>query len=73
MVADNGVMLVADRGNNRIQVGKKWAGTLAGNGSPSSSDGVGKSAGFSSPSAIALSGDGVVYVADTGNHSIRKI
>ncbi|MEI6819984.1 MAG: hypothetical protein WCL19_10340, partial [Verrucomicrobiota bacterium] len=48
--------------------------TLAG--SPGSSgvmDGTGSTARFSSPQGVAVDGGGNVYVADTGNHAIRKI
>lgn len=36
-------------------------------------DGVGTSARFRSPSAVAVDGEGNVYVADSGNHAIRKV
>ncbi|NBQ56105.1 MAG: hypothetical protein EBU36_05620, partial [Verrucomicrobia bacterium] len=49
-------------------------GTVAGlAGSPGSSDGLGASAKFSSPQAVATDASGNVYVADSGNHTIRKI
>ena len=47
-----------------------FAGT-AGHGG--SSDGTGSAAQFGSPYGVALDGLGNVYVADTGNHAIRKI
>jgi WD40 repeat protein len=47
--------------------------TLAGNGSPGNADGIGTSAQFNSPSAIAVDSENNVYVADTDNHRIRKI
>jgi len=36
-------------------------------------DGAGANAAFNTPSGIALDKNGYVYVADTGNHAIRKI
>ena len=40
---------------------------------PGSADGKRSKARFSFPSGIAVKSDGTVYVADTGNHTIRKI
>ena len=47
--------------------------TLAGNGSVGSADGTGADARFYSPYGVAVDGDGNVYVADSSNHTIRKI
>jgi sugar lactone lactonase YvrE len=48
--------------------------TLAGvSGSPGSTDGTGAAARFYLPYGIAMDGPGNVYVADTGNHTIRRI
>lgn len=38
-----------------------------------SADGTGSAAGFESPNGIAIDGTGDLYVADEGNHTIRKI
>jgi sugar lactone lactonase YvrE len=38
-----------------------------------SSDGIGSEAKFNGPNGIAISGDGTIYVTDTGNNLIRKI
>lgn len=47
---------------------------LAGNASgPGNFDGAGAAAGFFSPNGVAVDGSGNVYVADSGNHTIRKI
>lgn len=40
---------------------------------PGSADGVGIEAQFNQPSAVAQAPDGTIYVADWGNHTIRKI
>jgi serine/threonine protein kinase, bacterial len=47
--------------------------TLAGSASSGASDGTGSSASFNSATGVAVDGVGNVYVADTGNHIIRKI
>jgi len=54
---------------------KAWVvTTLAGTGTRGSADGTGTTALFNSPDGVAVNSSGnVVYVADTGNHRIRKI
>ena len=48
--------------------------TLAGMaGFPGSADGTGAAARFDYPNGVAVDGSGNVYVADTGNNTIRKI
>ena len=48
--------------------------TFAGlTGSPGSADGVGSTARFRDPIGLAADGSGNLYVADTGNYTIRKI
>ncbi len=47
--------------------------TVAGTGTPGFSDGPALSAQFDTPAGIAVDEQGNVYVADTGNHAIRKI
>lgn len=46
--------------------------TLAGT-SPGSADGTGGAARFNGPNATVVDGAGNLFVADTGNHTIRKI
>ncbi|MCO4763354.1 MAG: SMP-30/gluconolactonase/LRE family protein [Myxococcales bacterium] len=70
-------LYVADRSNQRIRkitgnTGSRTVYTLAG-GSGGFADGAGTSARFSSPEGVAVSAAGVVYVADTYNHRIRRI
>ncbi|MFC5530763.1 stalk domain-containing protein [Cohnella yongneupensis] len=71
----DGSLYVADSANNAIRqitpAGKVV--TLAGNGIIGSKDGRGSGASFYDPEGIAVSKAGVVYVADTLNHLIRKI
>jgi hypothetical protein len=47
--------------------------TVAGLASPGSANGTGNAAHFSQPSAVAVDTAGNAYVADTTNHTIRKI
>lgn len=47
--------------------------TLAGSGARGSVDGTGAEASFSGPIGLAVDSSGNVYVADRGNHKIRKI
>jgi len=70
-----GTLYVADAGdNNRIL--RRWLDgdfhLLAG-GREGFADGLGGAAAFNTPSGIALDRHGNLYVADTGNHAIRKV
>ena len=47
--------------------------TLAGSGSPGYADGQGASALFDTPCGVAEDKEGNLYVADAGNHAIRKL
>jgi DNA-binding beta-propeller fold protein YncE len=47
--------------------------TMAGSGSPGFADGVGASAMFDTPCGVAADKEGNLFVADTGNHAIRKV
>jgi sugar lactone lactonase YvrE len=74
-VAADGTIYVADAGESNCIRKISPDGnvtTLAGN-SEGFADGVGASASFNTPSALALGHDGSLYVADTGNNRIRKI
>lgn len=71
-----GNVYVCDSGNNTIRVIAPGGTvtTLAGAaGVIGASDGTGASASFNNPQALALDGSGNVYVADSGNNTIRKI
>jgi len=70
-----GTLYVADAGdNNRILY--RWLDgvfhVLAG-GREGFADGRGDAAAFNTPSGLALDRHGNLYVADTGNHAIRKV
>ena len=71
----NGTLYVADSGNHMIRTIDMSADvdTLAGAGVAGSLDAQGKNAEFNTPSGIVRDVLGNIYVADTGNHRIRKI
>jgi sugar lactone lactonase YvrE len=75
-VDGSGNVYVADSDNHTIR--KITSGgivsTLAGlAGSLGSADGTGSAARFNRPNGVAVDGSGTVYVADSSNHTIRKI
>jgi DNA-binding beta-propeller fold protein YncE len=70
-----GNVYVTDGGdNNRIRkiAPNGQVSTLAG-GAEGFKDGAGAEASFNTPSALAIDSAGNLYVADTGNHAIRKV
>jgi hypothetical protein len=71
-----GNLYVADTGNHTIRkiTPAGIVSTFAGKGGePGSADGPGASARFKNPQGITADRNGNVYVADTGNHTIRLI
>lgn len=70
-----GNVYVADAFNNRIRKisTDKIVTTLAGNGTRGFADGPGANAQFNDPEGVAVDAAGNVYVADGGNHRVRKI
>ena len=74
-VAKDGTVYVADAcESNRIRkISPDGNVTTLAGGSEGYADGVGSSASFNTPSALALGPGGNLYVADTGNNRIRKI
>lgn len=77
IVADSaGNLYVSDSGNHTIRritpagVVTTVAGTAGANGS---ADGSGSAARFNGPTGIAIDSSGTLYVADTLNHTVRRI
>lgn len=72
----SGVIYVSDSQNSTIRristagVVTTFAGTA---GDPGSSDGTGSDARFRTPFGIVMSTSGFLYVADSGNNTVRKI
>ncbi|GAB3383383.1 gluconolaconase [Lysobacter fragariae] len=73
--AGDGTLFVSDGGDSnrirRISTDGRvstWSGSVEG-----FRDGVGSAAAFNTPSGMALDRAGNLYVADTGNHAIRKV
>ncbi|HEV8592269.1 MAG TPA: IPT/TIG domain-containing protein, partial [Pyrinomonadaceae bacterium] len=70
----DGRLIVADSFNSLIRsVSNGEVKTLAGTGARGLIDAAGNAAAFNLPSAITVAGNGDLYVADSGNHSIRRI
>ncbi len=76
-VDEQGNLYVADAGaSNRIRKLTPQGGavsTFAGGAAEGFAEGAGTQAAFNTPSAIAFDGAGNLYVADTGNHRVRKV
>jgi DNA-binding beta-propeller fold protein YncE len=70
-----GNVVVADGGDsNRIRrISPEGVVSTVAGGHEGFADGTGAGAAFNTPSAIAFDGKGNLYVADTGNHAIRRI
>jgi sugar lactone lactonase YvrE len=71
----DGTLYVADAGeSNRIRkIEPDGTVTTIAGGSEGFSDGAGAAASFNTPSGLAISADGNLFIADTGNNRIRKI
>lgn len=76
VVAADGSRYVAEARNHTIRriSPDGTVSTLAGqSGKPGSADGVGTQASFNQPLGLALDDAGGLFVADSGNHTIRRI
>ena len=73
----NGTVYVSDSNNNVIRQIRPGPNgrvtTIAGNGVAGASDDAGRSATFRNPQGVALDDRGYLWVADSGNHIIRRI
>lgn len=65
-VSDAGAHVVRYVANGRVY-------TFCGSGKEGSADGTGKAASFERPTGLALDGNGVLYVADAGNGTVRRV
>jgi len=71
----SGNLYIGDWGNHRIRkISPEGAvTTIAGDGDPIFGDGTGIHTHFNNPCGIVVDATGVVYVADQGNHRIRRL
>ena len=75
-IGSDGSIYVTDTVNNTIRkvTSAGVVTTLAGTvGASGSTDGQGAAARFNTPLGIAFGSDGALYVADAGNHTIRRL
>ena len=75
VAVDKANVYVADTYNDRIRriTRAGQVKTLAGGAAPGFADGPGSVAAFDAPCGIALSKDGVLFIADAGNNAIRRL
>jgi sugar lactone lactonase YvrE len=74
-VAANGEVFIADTGHHRLCV-LDHSGVLrvlAGCGARGFADGAGLEAAFAHPCGLTIDSEGTLYVADCGNHRIRRV
>lgn len=74
--APGGDMYVTEERTHRIRQVTAAAvvtSPLGANGGQGNTDGTGTAARFNAPSGITVDSSGTIYVADTGNHLIRKV
>lgn len=76
VIHHRGLLFVADGGSHSIRTidAQGSVGTFAGaNGQPGFANGTGTSARFAAPGGLAIDPAGNLFVADTGNHAIRRV
>src|SRR5207245_2270144 len=69
-------LYVGDAGNHVVRslaLADGTVGTWAGANSVGAADGQGNAARFDGPQAVAGAPDGMLYVADTNNHTLRRV
>jgi sugar lactone lactonase YvrE len=77
-ISGKGDLFIADRGNHKIRVIFASTGsieTVAGQGQAgfSGDGGSGKDARLRSPRGVAVGSNGDIYIADSGNHVVRRL
>ena len=74
-VDERGTLYIADRGAHKIRkiTPEGQVSTLAGNGLPGYTDGMGLAAQFHDPMTVVADPSGRLFVADSGSHAIRMI
>jgi sugar lactone lactonase YvrE len=75
VVASTGDIFVLEADNNLIRrvTADGTVSTFAGGYQPGAVDGSGSAAGFRNPQGLAIDASDNLYVADTGNHTIRRV
>lgn len=71
----DGKMVLTEYGGHRVVLidgDGKWK-VLAGTGKAGNVDGVGEAASFNAPHNLVVAPDGMIYIADTSNHRVRKL
>lgn len=73
--ASDGTLYVAASGLDSVWsvTPDETADSIAGSAQSGSSDGIGTNAAFFQPRGLAIAADGNIYVADTFNHTLRRV